>query len=279
MVQKEIKFSDGTRIFYERENGILHRYIEYAYTQKDKELIKNKPQVKSKIESKVRKCNAGKYYYLDVLYSIVCKINDSQRHQLYNDLKELHDKVGQEYDSNILNKDFLCTFGKYWHDNIQCAAFFSIIYLAMLDLEENKKDYPNSLGKTVVLKSCKAVILDNVDPRDAAIMFEKKKPVPYHSVNTEPHPREQVIVVFDTIESNCEKIANAIMEYVATTNANTGILSINVGIDAVEDALFNNNEYIEGINKYLKNYKAIKVRIDSKDLNCLLVKYEKFFEE
>ena len=49
------------------------------------------------------------------------------------------------------------------------------IYLAMLDLEEGRQYYPNSLGKTMVLKSCEAVILGGKDPREAATMFERKK--------------------------------------------------------------------------------------------------------
>lgn len=44
----------------------------------------------------------------------------------------------------------------------------------MVDLEEGKKLYPNSLGKTMVLRSCEAVLLKGKDPRDAAVMFERK---------------------------------------------------------------------------------------------------------
>ncbi|MBQ9655555.1 MAG: hypothetical protein IJV38_05975 [Prevotella sp.] len=175
MVLKKIKFTDGTCIFYKKENGRIHRYIEYALTPSDIKKIKAKPILKKFLESKVKMHNAGKYYYLNVLYGIKLKLNDEQKHLLYNELKELHDKVEQEYDPMIINKGFLSTFGKYWPDNnIQCAAFFTTIYLAMLDLEENKYNYPNALGKSMVLKSCEAVILHNVNPRDAAIMFERK---------------------------------------------------------------------------------------------------------
>ena len=44
----------------------------------------------------------------------------------------------------------------------------------MVDLEEGKKSSPNSLGKTMVLRSCEAVLLKGKDPRDAAVMFERK---------------------------------------------------------------------------------------------------------
>ena len=175
MVKKEINFKDGTRIFYEEANGITHRYIEYSISPQEKEEIRNKPYLKSIIESKVRKHNAGKYYYLKILQGIVYGLNSDQRNQLHKEIKELHDKVGKEYDSSIV-KDFPKTFGKYWPNNDkQCAAFFVTIYLTMLDLEENKRNYPNSLGKTMVLRSCEAVILGNKDPNEAAAMFERKK--------------------------------------------------------------------------------------------------------
>ena len=175
MVQQEIKFSDGTRIFYEEENGKVQRFIEYSYTPEEKEKIEKNPQLKSAFDRKVRKWNCGKYYYLDVLSGIAYHLNDNQRQQLCNELKELHDKVGYEYNPNIRSVDFLRTFGKYWSNNPQqCAAFFLTIYLAMLDYEVEKKDYPNSLGKTLILKSCEAVIFGK-DPREAATMFQKKK--------------------------------------------------------------------------------------------------------
>ena len=174
MVEKELTFKDGTRIFYEEENGRMQRFIEYSYSPIELRKIKEKPILKSFFDEKVRKFNAGKF--LDVLYSIVCKLNEAQKNQLYNELKKLHDKVGREYDPNILGKGFHATFGKYWKgNNAQCAAFFTTIYLAMLDLEANKDKYPNSLGKTMVLRSCRAVILEGKDPREAAVMFERKR--------------------------------------------------------------------------------------------------------
>ncbi len=175
MVQKEISFSDETHIFYREENGKTQRYIKYALTPSDEKRIKANPELRSIIESEVREYNAGKYYYLNVLYGIVLNLNDSQKYQLFTELKELHDKVEPKYDSRIINKGFLSTFGKYWPNNsIQCAAFFTTIYLAMVDMEEGKMLYPNSLGKTMVLRSCEAVLLKGKDPRDAAVMFERK---------------------------------------------------------------------------------------------------------
>lgn len=176
MVKQEVNFKDGTRIFYEESNGTVQRFIEYSYSPQEIEEMKNKPYIKSIIESRNRKHNAGKYYYLEILSNLVYSLDKSQKNQLYNDLKALHDKVGQQYDPSIINQDFLNTFGHYWKDNSrQCAAFFVTIYLAMLDLEESKWKYPNSPGKTMVLNSCKAVILEGKDPRVAATMYERKK--------------------------------------------------------------------------------------------------------
>ena len=176
MVEKEIRFSDGTRIFCEEEEGIMNRFIEYGYSPFEKKQIEKNPQLKGLFDKKVRKCKCGKYFYLGVLSGIACKLNDNQRQQLYNELKELHDKVGQEYDPSIINQVFLHTFGKYHRGNeIQCAACFVTIYLAMLDFEVGKKNYPHSLGKTIVLRSCEAVILKNVDYKEAATMFDRKK--------------------------------------------------------------------------------------------------------
>jgi len=172
MVQKEITFSDGTRIFYEETDGKVQRFIEYALTPREKEIIKKRPSSKTIVESKVRKHNAGKYYCLGVLHGIVLELNDNQKAQLYNELKNLHDRTSADYDSNIINKRFLETFGKYWPGNEnQCASFFTTIYLAMVDLEEGKRNYPQSMGKTMVLKSCEAVILNGAAPKVAATKF------------------------------------------------------------------------------------------------------------
>lgn len=176
MVQKEIKFSDGTRIFYEDVKGNPQRFIQYSYTPEEREKIEKNPIIKDAIDSKKKKHNAGKYYYLEILRNLVSSLDDNQKRQLYDDLKALHDRTGQEYDSNIVNKEFLEIFGQYWSNNkVQCAAFFTTIYLAMVDLEGSKWKYPNSLGKTMVLKSCEAVILGGKDPKEAATMFEKRK--------------------------------------------------------------------------------------------------------
>jgi hypothetical protein len=47
MVQKNFKFKDGTRIFYEETNGKVQRFIEYTLSPLEKEKIKKKPMLKS----------------------------------------------------------------------------------------------------------------------------------------------------------------------------------------------------------------------------------------
>ena len=68
MVKKELTFSDGTHIFYEEKNGRIQRFIEYSYTSDEEKMINVRPVLKQFFDSRVRKHNAGKYYYLKNLY-------------------------------------------------------------------------------------------------------------------------------------------------------------------------------------------------------------------
>ena len=177
MVKKEINFSDGTRIFYEEVNGITQRFIEYAYSPQEKQLlqiIKDKPFLKGQFEKRVRKHNASKSYYLLVLNDIRRRLDDEQNNILYHELEELCKKVGTEYDSDIVNNDIFHTFGKYWHGNeIQCAAFFTTIYLAMLDMEKKKQHNPSCEGKELVFFDCADVIICGLSSEEIAIMSGK----------------------------------------------------------------------------------------------------------
>ncbi len=173
MIRKEYTFSDGTRIFYEEIDGVVQRFIEYSFTQEDKDKIKKFPQSRSSISFNAKN-NANMNYYLDIVWGIARKLNQDKRTQLYKELKELHDKVGNVSDSQIINKDFLRTFGKYWSDNqVQCAAFFTTIYLAMLDMEEKKKKNPEFEGKSFILRFLETIILKDEDPRDPATYLDR----------------------------------------------------------------------------------------------------------
>lgn len=172
MVKKELVFLDGSHIFYRKMLGITRRFIEYGYTPYERRQLEKDLSLEKEYKRTIRKFIADKYYYLEILWSIACVRNESQRQQLYNELKELHDKVGTEYDDNIINNGFINTFGKYLEGEEIGAAFFSTIYLSMLDHEEGKLTNPNSLGKTKVLKACEAVILGNTEAWEAAIMID-----------------------------------------------------------------------------------------------------------
>lgn len=175
MVQKEITFNDGTRIFYEVSNGNVQRFIEFPLSQAEKENIIISRFLKINYEERVRKYNAGKYYYLKVLEYICFDLNTNQKIQLYNELKNLHDRTSADYDPNIRSRSFLETFGKYMPNNKPMgAAFFMTIYLAMVDYEQEKSIDPNLMGKTLVLKSCEAVILKGESYESAANLLKKK---------------------------------------------------------------------------------------------------------
>ncbi len=177
MVKQDVNFSDGTRIFYEEENGILHRFIEYAYTPQEKQLlqeIKDKPFLKEKFDKRVKKHKATKYYCLLTLNDIRCRLHEEQYDILCDELEELCKKVGTEYDSKIVTEDILHTFGKYWPGNeIQCAAFFTTIYLAMLDMEKKKLYNPTCEGKYMVYDDCEIAIQVGLSIED--IFFMRKR--------------------------------------------------------------------------------------------------------
>lgn len=177
MVKQDVNFSDGTRIFYEEKNGYTRRLIEYAYSPQEKELlqkIKDEPLLKEAFDKRVRKHIANRNYYLLTLNDIRRKSSDERNYKLCNKLRDLYKKVGTEYDSNIVINDILPTFGGYWPRNeIQCAAFFTTIYLAMLDMENEKLHNPTCEGKREVLLDCVDVLLDGLSSYDIAVMSGK----------------------------------------------------------------------------------------------------------
>lgn len=112
--------------------------------------------------------NVGKYYYLKQLSDFS---NDSSNvDKFLKILNWIYKHAQRHYDKEIVD-----TLVKYCPtvDTTPTAPFFTIIYLAMLDLEIGSP-YPIGSGKSMVYKSCKAVLLHKCDYRTAANMFSKK---------------------------------------------------------------------------------------------------------
>lgn len=150
MIQQELKWKNGSRIYYDKDlNNNVRRRVHFS----------NGHDVD----------NAGKYYYLNILGSFKYHYNNDVIVSMYRDLEAIHAKVTSSYDNNLETE--LCNkFSRYGAD---MQVFFSIIYLAMLDMESSgiKSKWK---GKDIVLYSCKAVMLDNMEYKEAAVMFKRK---------------------------------------------------------------------------------------------------------
>ena len=112
--------------------------------------------------------NVGKYYYLKELYTF--GYDSSIANKFSKILDWIYEHTQRHYDEVIVE-----TLIKYCPkvDTGSVAPFFTIIYLAMLDLEIGSP-YPVGSGKFMVYKSCKAVLFHECDYRTAANMFSKK---------------------------------------------------------------------------------------------------------
>lgn len=110
----------------------------------------------------------NKFYYLELLYYF--GDNSSIVNKFLKILDWIYEHTQRHYDEVIVK-----TLVKYCPqvDTTPMAPFFTIIYLAMLDLEIGSS-YPVGSGKFMVYKSCKAVLLHECDYRTAANMFSKK---------------------------------------------------------------------------------------------------------
>lgn len=111
---------------------------------------------------------ANKYYYLEKLYYF--GYDNSIANKFSKILDWIYEHTQRHYDEVIVQ-----TLIKYCPkvDTGSVAPFFTIIYLAMLDLEIGSP-YPVGSGKFMVYKSCKAVLFHECDYRTAANMFSKK---------------------------------------------------------------------------------------------------------
>ena len=107
-------------------------------------------------------------YYLEELYYF--GDDSSIVNKFLKILDWIYEHTQRHYDEVIVE-----TLIKYCPkvDTESVAPFFTIIYLAMLDLEIGSP-YPVGSGKFMVYKSCKAVLFHECDYRTAANMFSKK---------------------------------------------------------------------------------------------------------
>lgn len=112
--------------------------------------------------------NVGKYYYLKELDTF--GYDNSIANKFSKILDWIYEHTQRHYDEVIVE-----TLIKYCPkvDTGSVAPFFTIIYLAMLDLEIGSP-YPVGSGKFMVYKSCKAVLFHECDYRTTANMFSKK---------------------------------------------------------------------------------------------------------
>jgi len=116
-----------------------------------------------------KKENVGKYYYLNILSDYAfCSPEYVNPFMVF--IREIYNKTQRYYDENVI--DYIKKKSPIV-DKCSMAPFFIIIYLSMLDLEVNSR-FPVGSGKEIILKSCRAVLIDKMLPYDAAVMFSHK---------------------------------------------------------------------------------------------------------
>lgn len=116
-----------------------------------------------------KKENVGKYYYLNILSDYAfCSPEYVNPFMVF--IREIYNKTQRYYDENVI--DYIKKKSPIV-DKCSMAPFFIIIYLSMLDLEVNSR-FPVGSGKEIILKSCRAVLIDKMLPDDAAVMFSNK---------------------------------------------------------------------------------------------------------
>lgn len=108
--------------------------------------------------------NVGKYYYLEELYNFGW-YDSSIVDKFLKILDWIHEHTQRHYDEGIVE-----TLVKHCP---KVAPLFTIIYLAMLDLEIGSS-YRVGSGKKIVYESCKVALCHNCDYETAANMFSKK---------------------------------------------------------------------------------------------------------
>lgn len=148
MVQNSVNFKDGSKIYYTKfPNGKVIRVVDYAA---------NDCMPAEHVN------NAGKYYYLKTL----SQFRDIGN-LLYSDIEYIHcvSTAKYDYQTNVE----ICRRARQHRYFLGSDVFYTIIYLAMIDLESEKLDDSWS-GKKMVLDSCRAVLLENVPYKSAAFI-------------------------------------------------------------------------------------------------------------
>ena len=149
MVQKEVLFKDGSRIYYiTSPNGDVRRAVDYAA---------NEGMPPEHVD------NAGKYYYLKTLVGF----RDVGK-SVYSDIEYIYSISTDKYDFQI-NVE-ICRRARRHQYFLGSDVFYTVIYLAMIDLESSKLD-ESWLGKKMVLDSCKAVLLEDMPYKKAANLY------------------------------------------------------------------------------------------------------------
>lgn len=173
-MKEEIKFSDGSRIYRERNNWC----VKFSLLDADKEKIKRMPEIKDLIEnsSYYIPIKGNRFYYFQFLSDIAKNLPPKEKDILFDKLKWLCDVTTTHYDETIVNEDFLNKFGRYFlPSKIHSAINFVLIYLDMIECENYIMRNGRGVDKNMLLNECKAVIYENISPEIAARMYERKK--------------------------------------------------------------------------------------------------------
>lgn len=122
--------------------------------------------------------NAGKYYYLNVLSTFHLG-NSFLRDLLMNSITNLYNLTSGVYSQETFVKATGDNIRKITDFNYRCqmSMFLLVIYLAMIDLEENSH-FPKGSGKRMVYESCREVLINGMDYKKAAVMFQKERTDP-----------------------------------------------------------------------------------------------------
>lgn len=145
---------------YCRDNN---RYMILPHKQ-----VVTKSGVKFNLPNPEIEIKVDRSYYLEQLYYL--PDDSSIVNKFLKILDWIYEHTQRHYDEAIVK-----TLVKYCPqvDTTPMAPLFTIIYLAMLDLEIGSS-YPVGSGKLMVYQSCKGALLHECDPKTAANMFSKK---------------------------------------------------------------------------------------------------------